>query len=573
MSATALMITPAVLAANPVSAAPQSGEDATYIVLAGDNASLAAATKAATESGGRVVRTNEAIKSVTVVSNDANFVAKVSAKAAVDGVARNEVIGKAPDEAVKKRDDVEKEATREAVEAAKHSAPPGAEPLAELQWDMKMIGATPEGSMSITQGNKGVVVGIIDTGVDGTHPDIAPNFDEAKSRNFVTDRPDLDGKPCTIESCVDPVNVDDDGHGTHVAGTIGAANNGFGMAGIAPNVTLVNIRAGQDSGFFLLEPTVNAITYAGDAGVDVVNMSFYIDPWLYNCTANPADSPEEQAEQRTTIKATKRALRYARSRNVTLVAALGNGHLDTSNPGVDETSPDFPFQTPRPRTIDTATCLDLPAQGPGVIAVSSVGPSKRKADYSNYGSSQNDIAAPGGWFRDGFGTPTFRTIENLTVSAFPKNVGIAKGDIDPVTGDILPDAPDDVFKHCVGDVCGYYQWLQGTSMAAPHVAGVAALIVSKYGRSRGRRGIEMDPRKVEKRLYRSAEQIECPAPVISYIQEGRDASFDAPCEGDAEYNSIYGHGIVNALNAVSGRGGDGDGRGDGDGEGNHRHDD
>ena len=61
----------------------------------------------------------------------------------------------------------------------------------------------------------------------------------------------------------------------------------------------MNIRAGQDSGYFFLQPSVDALTYAADIGVDVVNMSYYIDPWLYNCADNPADSPEEQLEQQT----------------------------------------------------------------------------------------------------------------------------------------------------------------------------------------------------------------------------------------------------------------------------------
>jgi subtilisin family serine protease len=102
---------------------------------------------------------------------------------------------------------------------------------------------------------------------------------------------------------VDPADHDDGAHGTHVAGTIGAAANGGGVSGVAPNVTLVNIRAGQDSGFFFLQPTVDALIYAGDAGIDVVNMSFFVDPWLYNCQANPADSPEQQAQQRLIIQA------------------------------------------------------------------------------------------------------------------------------------------------------------------------------------------------------------------------------------------------------------------------------
>src|SRR3954454_19615046 len=100
------------------------------------------------------------------------------------------------------------------------------------------------------------------------------------------------------------------------------------MAGVAPKAELVNLRAGQDSGFFFLGPTLDALTYAGDNGIDVVNMSFYIDPWLYNCTANPADSPAEQREQRLVIEATQRAIDYARERGVTTIAAECNEWTD-----------------------------------------------------------------------------------------------------------------------------------------------------------------------------------------------------------------------------------------------------
>ena len=104
--------------------------------------------------------------------------------------------------------------------------------------------------------------------------------------------PGIDG-PCEYAGCVDPADVDDNGHGTHVAGTIGAALNGFGVSGVAPDVDLVNVRGGQDSGYFFLGPVVNALTYSGDVGLDVVNMSFYVDPWLYNCEGGaPEDSPE-----------------------------------------------------------------------------------------------------------------------------------------------------------------------------------------------------------------------------------------------------------------------------------------
>ena len=109
---------------------------------------------------------------------------------------------------------------------------------------------------------------------------------------------------------------------------------------MAPKVSIVNLRVGQDSGLFFLQPTVDALTYAGDVGVDVVNMSYYIDPWLFNCTDNPADSPADRLEQGTIIKATQRALTYAHARGVTLISAAGNGATDYTKELTDASSPD-----------------------------------------------------------------------------------------------------------------------------------------------------------------------------------------------------------------------------------------
>ena len=166
------------------------------------------------------------------------------------------------------------------------------DPLAGLQWDMQMIGATADGSHAAQRGSDAVRVGMIDTGIDASHPDIEPNFDRELSRNFTVDDPVVDGACDTDPDrfCTDPADVDEGGHGTHVAGIIGAAINDFGTAGVAPKVDLVNLRAGQDSGYFFLGPTLDALTYAGDNGIDVVNMSYFIDPWLYNCRANAADN-------------------------------------------------------------------------------------------------------------------------------------------------------------------------------------------------------------------------------------------------------------------------------------------
>ncbi len=549
------------------SAVHATAQQGTFVVLASDAASVDATIASVQAAGGTVSRVNRAIGLVTATADAGSFESAVLTKSDVAGVARNTPIGSAPAEAVSRRQAVEQEG-RAAVPTSGSSNSNGhggvggnnghghdvsAEPLADLQWDMKMMDATPDGSYDEQPGRRDVLVGVIDTGIDGNHPDIAPNFNRKLSRNFTVDIPEIDG-PCADEadqSCNDPADVDEDGHGTHVAGTIASPINGIGIAGVAPNVTLVNLRAGQDSGFFFLGPTVDALTYAGDNGVDVVNMSFFIDPWLYNCRANPADSAAEQQEQATIIDATQRALDYARQHGVTLVAALGNEHQDLGAAiKTDDISPDFPVGTEKVRQV-TNDCIDMPTEADGVIAVSSVGPSMTKADYSNHGLEQNDVAAPGGYFRDNFGTPQFATPGNLILGPYPKSVAIEFGDVDPVTGASLTPF---VVAQCSSptiDDCSYWQWIQGTSMASPHAVGVAALIVSEFGKGqRHGSGRTMDPAKVERILRDSATDVACPAPVISYINVGRPASFDAPCVGTAERNSIYGDGIVNALAAV-----------------------
>jgi subtilisin family serine protease len=322
-------------------------------------------------------------------------------------------------------------------------------------------------------------------------------------------------------------------------------------------VTLVNIRAGQDSGFFFLQPTVGALTYAAENGIDVVNMSFFVDPWLYNCQNNPADTPEQQAEQRLIVRAMTRAMNVAHRNGVTMVSALGNEHTDLGKPLPDDTSPDFPVGTAHDpaRTIDNATCLSMPTEGPHTINVLSYGPSRKKSDFSNYGLEQISVSAPGGWFRDFFGTDKFRTNGNMILSTYPQHVGVVDGNID-AAGNITPQGVAlGVQKACKADgSCGYYQFLQGTSMASPHAAGVAALIVSQYGRnSHGDFGL--NPGKVRAALEGTAFKIPCPVPpTVDYLKEGRDASFTATCEGTLDFNGFYGHGSVDAWAAVT-RGG------------------
>jgi lantibiotic leader peptide-processing serine protease len=557
LCAVAVMVAGAL--ATPVGAGAQTGSSGQaaqqsttteYVVLYKNAAAATAAKAAIKAAGGTVLRENGAIGMATVRASRADFITAVSGKAGVAGAARNRVIGVAPRDTLKP-DQVETEALRAKTNSSRGKADAaavkGAEPLGALQWGMRMVNATPSGSYKVDQGSHQVLVGIMDTGIDGSHPDLAANFNRKLSRNFTTDIPLIDG-PCEDEpdqSCNDPADVDEDGHGTHVAGIVGATINGLGVAGVAPKVSLVNIRAGQDSGFFFLDATVNAMVYAAQVGIDVVNMSFFTDPWLFNCANNPADSPQEQIEQRTIIAATQLAVDFARKRGVTLVGAYGNEHIDLGKPTTDTTSPDFPPGAAKTRTVDNS-CLDMPTEADGVISVTALGPSGRKADYSTYGLEGADVSAPGGWFRDFFGSPQFRTVGNEILSTAPK--AVVAPFLDP---NGVPTIPD-VVRDCKGDVCAYYQYLQGTSMASPHAAGVAALVVSAHGHKDGKHGgLTLDPDATERILKATAEDTPCPTPPLqTYTSEGRDPSFNALCEGTLERNGFYGFGIVDALAAV-----------------------
>jgi len=393
----------------------------------------------------------------------------------------------------------------------------GPEPLSPCQWDMRAIGATPSGSYAVNRG-AGARVGVIDTGVDLTHGDVMPNVDLAASCVFLyADTPTaLPAEQVTRGDCSNKAALQDyAGHGTHTAGTIAAPINGLGIAGVAPEATIVVLKAGTAAGYFFTQSVVDALRYAGDQRLDVVNMSFFADPWLFNC--------RNDKEQKAIIKEISAAARYAEQRGVVLVAAAGNDGIDLNHPTVDIVSPDFPPGAAVERPVNNS-CVVMPTEIPGVVVVTSTGAENLLSWFSTYGNV-TDVAAPGG---SRFQTPTLDTARGRVLAPYSSTAG-----------DLADEA---ALGRLVVDPAGnYYAWLNGTSMAAPHVAGVVALIRAAHP--------DMPWGAVVATLRKTATSLPCPTALDPGVE-----FFDAPvqvCSGGSGSNNFYGAGLVNAAAAAA----------------------
>ena len=162
----------------------------------------------------------------------------------------------------------------------------------------------------------------------------------------------------------------------------------------------------------------------------------------------------------------------------------------------------------------------MPLEAPGVLGITSFGPSGRKAYYSDYGVEQADLSAPGGDRRDFYGTPDYNTPANTVLAPYPKALAIANEELNP---DGTPNTPF-VLADCSrgADQCAYYQYLQGTSMASPHAVGVAALVVASRGRhDRRNGGLTLSPKKVERVLKSTARDKACPGAADLHLPRSR----------------------------------------------------
>lgn len=313
-----------------------------------------------------------------------------------------------------------------------------------------------------------VTVAVVDSGVEDTHPDLEGRVDTSRSVK------------CSVNGVATQDFYgwrDEFYHGTHVAGIIAANHNDIGIDGIAPEASIVAIEATNDNRLIYPEYVTCAFMWAASHGVDVVNNSYSMDPWVYWSPTDP--------EQAAGLEAATRSIKYAQDKGLAVIAAAGNEGVDIDNPTIDNGSPtDVPTPT-KNRAVNGG--IRVPSMLDGVAQVSAVGQaynvkpglSLGRAEFSNYGNTI-DFAAPG--------DQIYSTVPLLF---YPSGYAVA----------------------------------DGTSMATPHVSGIAALIKSVHPELSG-------------------------AQVIDLMKKQAAANYgrlNAPIDG-REYR---GYGFLDALDAVT----------------------
>jgi lantibiotic leader peptide-processing serine protease len=394
---------------------------------------------------------------------------------------------------------------------------PGPEPLYSQQWDKMRMNVSATGSYAIQQGRRDVFVAVLDTGTDLFHPDIvgAGQLDVARSRSFVGVLPRPDPMP---DDPAEPDIQDRNGHGTWCMSAVGAPINGIGISGVAPNVSFVALKVLNATGRGLFIWLADALVYAGENHFDVASMS--LGGYIPKCGNKHVDADGDPICDHADYIITHRAIQFARSNGVLPVAAMGNENFDLSDGSF------FRY------------FIEAPGEMAGVVGVSATGYYNQKAHYSNYGSPV-DLSAPGGATRNYTGVPG---------SGAPPAPYLGLGRVLGAWSSTATSVPPDMTEQCTGPLgtppCFLYVWIQGTSMATPHVAGVAGLIISQYGTP------DLSPTRIEQILQISANNQPCPSP--NTVIAGPGFVFPtSTCQGGVGENGFFGKGIVDAVKAVT----------------------
>ena len=296
------------------------------------------------------------------------------------------------------------------IEAADAADSLSEEPaLRDLQWDKDVTDVTPAHEIATGEGAR---IAIVDTGIDLEHPDLG-NVNEDLGEVFV------------LDDDVPEIGPDDSGfHGTHVAGTA-AATGEQGVVGTAPDAELIPVRVFPADGGATFGDILAGIDYAAEIGADVANFSLGIP----GVQEPEAALNQLRAEVQTVFQ-------RARQRGTVITGSAGN---DSGN-------------------LQQGGGFTLPNSVPAVITTSATSPADTLSFYSNFGTSDIDVGAPGGWYETGE-----RTLGE-------------EGEADdipfPFNG-VLSTWPTDLESSV--DLPGY-DFISGTSMAAPQVAGLVGLV-------------------------------------------------------------------------------------------------
>jgi subtilisin family serine protease len=417
----------------PVAAAPsfsESEEGGTYLVRFKGNGVPASFASDVAALGGEVIFAHEiGIAAVSGLSDAAaGQLAGSSTIAAVDADAYTELPSPA-------------EATLESAESEPASpAAPATALRYNRQWNLHAVGA----KAAWDAGHKGsptVKVGVLDSGIDWLHPDLVGRVDMALSRSFLSAAENA--RVTATWGAGTPLFADLHYHGTHVAATV--ASNAYIYAGVASQLSLVSLKvctpgtpANGFQGGCPTSSTLNAILYAADNGIPVINMS--LGGFFTRRAASSAG-----AGGQSLLATINSVFNYAHRKGTTVVVAAGNSAMDMDHNGNIYNS-----------YCNAAHVICVSATGP-TGAASVTGPWTNVdalAGYSNYGRSAIAVAAPGG--------------NAVSVSAACSGFTIVTSLL--ACRNRFYNSPTSWSAFTIG--------LSGTSMASPHVAGLAGLIVS-----------------------------------------------------------------------------------------------